>query len=73
MIRVTYLNAAKQVKEVTFENYNEFVRAQQACWIDLPDYTPVQKVTYNDQDLGFQGLYGDLYFYLMKQDLGQYD
>ena len=73
MICVIYLNAAKQVKEIIFENYNEFVRAQQACWIDLPDHTRVQKVTYKGHDLDFQGLYGELYFYLMKQDLSQYD
>lgn len=33
MIEVTYLNTAKQEKHTSFEDYNEFVRAQQACWI----------------------------------------
>ena len=41
MIEVTYLNTAKQEKHTSFEDYNEFVRAQQACWIALPDSTPV--------------------------------
>ena len=41
MIEVTYLNTAKQEKHTSFEDYNEFVRAQQACWIALPDATPV--------------------------------
>lgn len=45
MIEVTYLNIAKQEKHASYENYNEFVRAQQACWIELPDSTPVTKVT----------------------------
>ena len=43
MIEVTYLNTAKQEKHTSFEDYNEFVRAQQACWIALPDSTPVTK------------------------------
>ena len=47
MIEVTYLNTAKQEKHTSFEDYNEFVRAQQACWIALPDSTPVTKVTIN--------------------------
>ena len=50
MIEVTYLNTAKQEKHTSFEDYNEFVRAQQACWIALPDSTPVTKVTINGHD-----------------------
>lgn len=72
MIEVTYLNIAKQEKHVSYENYNEFVRAQQACWIDLPDSTPVTKVTINGHDIDFKGPYGELYFYIMKLDLSQY-
>mgnify|MGYP000402861782 FL=1 len=30
MIEVTYLNTAKQEKHTSFEDYNEFVRAQQS-------------------------------------------
>ena len=51
MIEVTYLNTAKQEKHTSFEDYNEFVRAQQACWIALPDATPVTKVTINGHDI----------------------
>jgi hypothetical protein len=69
MIEVTYLNTAKQEKHTSFEDYNEFVRAQQACWIALPDSTPVTKVTINGHDIGYKGQYGDLYFYIMKLDL----
>lgn len=72
MIEVTYLNIAKQEKHTSFEDYNEFVRAQQACWIALPDSTPVTKVTINGHDIGYKGQYGDLYFYIMKLDLAQY-
>ena len=52
MIEVTYLNTAKQEKHTSFEDYNEFVRAQQACWIALPDATRVTKVTINGHDIG---------------------
>ena len=55
MIEVTYLNTAKQEKHTSFEDYNEFVRAQQACWIALPDATPVTKVTINGHDIGYKG------------------
>ena len=54
MIEVTYLNTAKQEKHTSFEDYNEFVRAQQACWIALPDSTPVTKVTINGHDIGYK-------------------
>ena len=70
MIEVTYLNTAKQEKHTSFEDYNEFVRAQQACWSAYS--TPVTKVTINGHDIGFKGQYGDLYFYIMKLDLAQY-
>ena len=63
MIEVTYLNTAKQEKHTSFEDYNEFVRAQQACWIALPDSTPVTKVTINGHDIGYKGQYGDLLYY----------
>ena len=72
MIEVTYLNTAKQEKHTSFEDYNEFVRAQHACWIALPDSPPVTKVTINGHDIGYKGQYGDLYFFIMKLDLAQY-
>lgn len=51
MIEISYLNAAKQECHISFEDYNEFVRAQQACWIAIPDSTPVTKVTINGHDI----------------------
>ncbi|MDU2419080.1 MAG: DUF4649 family protein, partial [Streptococcus parasanguinis] len=33
---------------------------------------PVVKLTYNGHELDYQGTYGDVFFYLMKQDLTQY-
>ena len=40
--------------------------------IALPDSTPVTKVTINGHDIGYKGQYGDLYFFIMKLDLAQY-
>ncbi|MCE2099079.1 DUF4649 family protein [Streptococcus thermophilus] len=62
MIEISYLNAAKQECHISFEDYNEFVRAQQACWIAIPDSTPVTKVTINGHDIEYKGQFGDLYF-----------
>ena len=72
MIEISYLNAAKQECHISFEDYNKFVRAQQACWIAIPDSTPVTKVTINDHDIEYKGQFGDLYFHIMKLDLSQY-
>ena len=36
MIEVTYLNTAKQEKHTSFEDYNEFVRAQPCKLVGLP-------------------------------------
>ncbi len=72
MIDIIYLNAANQERLEHFENYNEFVRAQQACWIDVPDYSKVIRVTINGHVLDFKGQYGELYHYLLKQDLSAY-
>ena len=66
MIEISYLNAAKQECHISFEDYNEFVRAQQACWIAIPDSTPVTKVTINGHDIEYKGQFGDLYFHIMK-------
>ena len=72
MIEISYLNAAKQECHISFEDYNEFVRAQQACWIAIPDSTPVTKVTINGHDIEYKGQFGDLYFHIMKLDLAHY-
>ena len=69
MIEITYLDAGKQERTMTFESYDEFERSQHA----VADYYPVQKVTYKGHDLDYHGTYGDVFFYLMKQDLSQYN
>ena len=73
MIEITYLDASKQERTVTFESYEEFERSQPAWLICVADYYPVQKVTYKGHDLDYHGTYGDVFFYLMKQDLSQYN
>lgn len=73
MIEITYLDAAKSERKMTFESYEEFERSQHACLIGVADYYTVQKLTYNGHDLDYHGTYGDVFFYLMKQDLSQYN
>ena len=73
MIEITYLDASKNERTVTFESYEDFDRSQQARLIGVADYYPVQKLTYNGHDLDYHGTYGDVFFYLMKQDLSQYN
>ncbi|MBZ5797179.1 DUF4649 family protein, partial [Burkholderia contaminans] len=46
MIEITYLDASKNERTVTFESYEDFERSQQACLIGVADYYPVQKLTY---------------------------
>lgn len=73
MLEITYLDAAKLEKVVSFESYEAFEQSQQACLIGVADHYSVQKVTYKGHDLGYQGRYGDLFFYLIKQDLSQFN
>ena len=72
MIDITYLDGAKQERVMHFDSYDEFERSQQACLIGVADFYPVVKLTYNGHELDYQGTYGDVFFYLMKQDLTQY-
>ena len=73
MIEITYLDAVKQERKMTFESYQAFEQSQQACLIGVADYYPVQKLTYNGNDLDYHGTYGDVFFFLMKQDLTKFD
>lgn len=72
MIEITYLDDAKQERVMHFDSYEEFERSHQACLIGVADFYPVVKLTYNGHELDYQGTYGDVFFYLMKQDLTQY-
>lgn len=56
MIEITYLDASKQERTMTFESYEEFERSQHACLIGVADYYPVQKVTYKDMIWTTMGL-----------------
>ena len=73
MIEITYLDAVKQERKMTFESYQEFGQSQQACLIGVADYYPVKKLIYKGHDLNYQGTYGDVFFFLMKQDLTKFD
>lgn len=69
MLEIIYLDAAKQEKSIQFESYAEFERSQQVCMIGIADHYPVVKLIYKGEELDYKGTYGDVYFYLMKQNL----
>jgi len=73
MLEITYLNASKQEKTISFNSYDDFKRSQQACFISVADYYKVVTLTYNGHLLDYSGNYGDIFFYLLKQDLSQYE
>ncbi len=69
MIDITYLEQCKTRKEscIWFLRW-VWERSQQAQrWGN--EFYPVVKLTYNGHELDYQGTYGDVFFYLMKQDL----
>ncbi|MDY4762158.1 DUF4649 family protein [Streptococcus thoraltensis] len=72
MIVIDYMDGVNRPQQVTFDNYNSFVQSQQSCWHDIPDFFKVTRVNFNGHDIPYQGLYGDVYHFLMKQDLTQY-
>ena len=44
MIEITYLDASKNERTITFESYDDFDRSQQACLIGVADYLPSPKI-----------------------------
>lgn len=73
MLEITYLDAGKMTKTISFESYEAFERSQQACLIGIADHYKVTKLAYNGHELDYSGNYGDIFFYLIKQDLSQFD
>lgn len=73
MLEITYLDAAKLERTVQFETYQDFEQSQQACLIGVANHYRVTKLVYKGHELDYQGVYGDLFFYLIKQDLSQFD
>ena len=73
MFTITYLNASQQEQTIAFDSYAEFERSQQACLIGVADHYKVTKLTYKGHDLPYTGTYGDIFFFMLKQDLSQYE
>ena len=72
MIDITYLDGAKQEKSHAFW-FLRWVWTLPTSLLDWGmNFYPVVKLTYNGHELDYQGTYGDVFFYLMKQDLTQY-
>lgn len=73
MFTITYLNASQQEKTISFDSYEEFERSQQSCLIGVADHYKVTKLTYKGHEIDYSGTYGDIFFFMMKQDLSQYE
>lgn len=67
MIEIIYMNESKQEKLLTFPDFSELERAQHSCDISTPDYLKIVSLTINGQKIDYQGNYGDLYFFLLKE------
>lgn len=73
MLEITYLDEIKQEKTVTFASKEDFDRSQQTCMIGIADYFKVTKLTYKGHELAYSGTYGGIFFYLLQEDLSQFD
>lgn len=60
MLCLTYLDAYQTPRTETYESLEAMKLAFAGC-VTLPDYYRVVSVTYNEKDLGYTGLIGDLY------------
>ncbi|MEQ9763803.1 DUF4649 family protein [Streptococcus jiangjianxini] len=69
MLTISYLNDAKQEKEVSYETYDAYRRAQMACMISISDHFPVTKVLYKDEEIDYSGNFGNLFYALDKKAL----
>lgn len=72
MFVITYLNASQQEFQLKYDDYAAFERAQLSCSAPLADHYKVIQVVLNGHVIPYTGQFGDLYFYLMKQNLSQY-
>ncbi|WP_438835249.1 DUF4649 family protein [Streptococcus pluranimalium] len=69
MLTITYLNDAKQEKEISYANYDAYRQAQMACMIGIADHFIVTKVIYKNQTIDYTGNFGNLFYSLEKQNL----
>ncbi|MFU2164190.1 DUF4649 family protein [Streptococcus pluranimalium] len=69
MLTITYLNDAKQEKDIRYEDYDAYRQAQMACMIGIADHYKVTKVLYKDQVIDYKGTFGDLFYALENENL----
>ncbi|MGT2832822.1 DUF4649 family protein [Streptococcus halotolerans] len=69
MLTISYLNDAKQEKEVNYETYDAYRQAQMSCVIGISDHFPVTKVLYKDEEIDYSGNFGNLFYALDKKGL----
>ncbi|MGT2964428.1 DUF4649 family protein [Streptococcus acidominimus] len=65
MIELRYQDSYQQIRSQKFENFDALLLAFSGC-VTIPDYLKVISLTQDGQDLGYQGVIGDLYQYLQR-------
>lgn len=73
MIKIVYLNANKQEKVLTYDSYEEFQHAQYSCTTPTADHYKVVELSYNGHIFDYHDTFGNVFFFLSKQDLSQFD
>lgn len=63
MIELRYQDSYQQIRSQTFEDLDAILLAFSGC-MTIPDHLKVLSVTKDGEDLGYQGLIGDLYRFL---------
>ncbi|MCB5153252.1 DUF4649 family protein [Streptococcus mutans] len=67
MIVLTYLDAHQTKKKASFNSIEEFMLSLSGC-VTLPDSYQVLSLTYKGKDIGYRGLFGDLYRKVYQMD-----
>ncbi|MTB63970.1 DUF4649 family protein [Streptococcus sp. zg-86] len=67
MIELRYQDSYQQIRSQTFGNFDALLLAFSGC-VTIPDNLNVLSLTQDGNDLGYQGLVGDLYRYLKSID-----
>lgn len=73
MLEITFLNNSKQEQTITYTSYDEFQRAQYSCTPPTADFHKVVKLSYNGHLFDYNDTFGNIFFFLEKQDLSQFD
>ncbi|MCS4487446.1 DUF4649 family protein [Streptococcus sciuri] len=72
MITLCYSDAYQIERKQVYDTPDAFMLALSGC-VTLPDSTPILSVTYKEEDLGYKGIFGDLYKTFSSFDWSVFD